>query len=127
MKSAEELISSYEQFRALVRTLINQKSDLLDECELNDGEFGGSVCLGSAWKAFQCEGNSSGPYGEGYSYSYAEILNNEAENKGEFCTNCQQAYAIKTGPLAKARKDFGNTKRALSSRGKMLIKKEYHR
>ena len=60
---------------------------------------------------------------EAEDYNYEEVLEANHDN-GTCCQNCWDAYEIKTGPLAKARHDFGNAKRSLSRLGKILMKKK---
>ena len=60
---------------------------------------------------------------EAEDYNYEEVLEANHDN-GTCCQNCWDAWEIKTGPLAKARHDFGNAKPSLSRWGKILMKKK---
>lgn len=121
-KTTDQLVSDYERLRQLVRDLAKEKIALIEQCEgIIDFPLS-ETCLKKAWDEYTSSDNW-GAYGDGPGYQYEEIINNEAENEDEYCTFCQQAYALKLGPIAQAKKDLGNAKRALSRRGKLLLKK----
>ena len=113
MKSAEQLIIEHEKARGVVSSLKAERLGLMAECDrITDEQFGLRVsdgcCYASAWSEFQ------DIVSEGV--SFLEVI----EESDSVCSNCLQAYKLKVGPLADARKVFGNAKRAISARGKKL-------
>ena len=114
--------------RALVRKLEMDRVTLVSECERTvfstvppspftlpsevDVKFGD--CFSVAYEDM-LELNKE----NGCRYDYFEVMQN-LEGEG-VCKKCIDSYAIKIGPLAEARRVFGNAKRAISVRGKKLI------
>ena len=113
---SEQIIIEHERCRAEVRRLINKRRDLVNQCENIDvdhtGRQVGELCLSSAYKELM--GLLDDNYPE--RYDLQDVL-----DEGNYCDFCRESYRLKYGALAKAKKDFGNAKRALSRRGKNLI------
>ena len=110
MNKSEELIHQYEVCRAKISALKLERSNLINECDKIDAvDFNGlpmtvgELCLSSLWED---DGRDS----------YHEAVEEFA------CEHCKKSFAIKRGPLAEARKEFGNIKRRLTYLGKKLIK-----
>lgn len=125
MDKYKEAIHRYEASRQLLSTLKSKRSDLILECGSIErmATIGnplptqtGTLCLVSVHEVLLDTIQNN--YGEGYSYD--EILENE-RYEGNCCEACYESYQIKKGPLAEAKKEFGNAKRALSHIGKKLI------
>ena len=123
MDKFQEVIVRHENARKLVQDLKKKRLDLIGECEntdfVDEGGFQipvGELCLKTAFDDLLSTIQEN--YGEGYSYE--EILNN-MHCEGACCDTCLESYQIKTGPLAEAKKEFGNAKRQLSYAGKKLI------
>ena len=124
MNKFQEVIMRYENARKLVQTLKEKRSTLISECENIDFTVDhdgfdipvGTLCLVAAHDNLLQTIQEN--YGQGYSYE--EELNN-MHCEGECCDSCLESYHIKTGPLADAKREFGNAKRQLSYVGKKLI------
>lgn len=120
----QSAIARYETARQMVSKLRMQRTDLIKECEsieTIDSTHGrietGTLCLNSVYSEMIEDNRENFPDG----YSYEETMEN-AHDEERCCDACYKSYEIKTGPLAAARKEFGNAKRALSYIGKKLIK-----
>lgn len=128
MDKFKKVIQRYETARQLVSTLKEKRRLLIAECESTDlipcpsgyGEVEtGKLCLTSAFNELMETIEENGP-----GYDYEETLQiMHAENR--CCDHCYESYGIKVGPLAEARKEFGNAKRQISRIGKELIKLEH--
>ena len=112
MNKAEELILGYEIARQKISTFKAERSNLVDLCTVPDSSddgrggtyfFSGELCLSKLWEDDSRD-------------SYHEAIEEFA------CEHCKKSFAIKRGPLAEARKEFGNIKRRLTYLGKKLIK-----
>ena len=120
MSEYMEVIQRYETARQLVGELKTKRNDLISSCEnLGEVEYphgsgnmreSGKLCLVDCWEEVQ---NHGGDYGAELQISHDD---------GACCDSCWESYEIKTGPLAAARKEFGNAKRQLSNVGKKIIK-----
>lgn len=128
MNNFQKVILRYEESRQSVQALKSKRSLLISQCENVDsisdphgvGEISvGALCLVSVHSELMTIVSEN--YGEGYSYE--EILSN-MHSEGEVCEACNESYQIKTGPLAAAKKELGEAKRALSRAGKVLISEE---
>lgn len=123
----QKAIVRYESARQLVSSLSKERNDLISKCEklgVSEDRHGdlvetGVLCLTQAYNdLMEVLSDNYGEY-----YTYDEIIG-EMHAEGTCCDSCRNSYRIKTGPLADARKEFGNAKRALSNVGKKLIKGE---
>lgn len=112
MSKAEDLILKYEIERQKISSLKAERAELVELCTVPDSHddgrggdwhFSGELCLSKLWED---DGRDS----------YHEAIEEFA------CEHCKKSFAIKRGPLAVARKEFGNIKRRLSYLGKKLIK-----
>jgi len=116
VKTLEQIVIEYERYRADVQRLTNKRRDLANECENIDEDLDGfqigEICLSSAYKELMGLLEDNFPE----RYDFQEVL-----DEGNYCDFCRESYRLKYGALAKAKKDFGNAKRALSRRGKNLI------
>lgn len=128
MSKFEKAILRYEKARQLVSNLKNKRISLRVDCERCDfidepSGFGvvptGELCLVSVFNELL----STQEENHGETYTYEEILNN-MHCEGECCDSCYESYEIKQGTLASAKKEFGNSKRALSYIGKSIIKQD---
>ena len=128
MNNFQNAILRYEKSRQLVSALNAKRYALLSDCESTDsindphgvGEIPvGTLCLVSVYDELMT--TISENFGEGYSYE--EILSN-MHGEGLVCEACNESYKIKTGPLAAAKKELGEAKRALSRAGTTLINEE---
>lgn len=120
----QDAVANYERTRQQVAKLTDQRSKLIMLC-MNE-KVGLShplettgFCLTVAHDDLE-ELLRDNP---GERYGYGEVLE-ENHTNGTCCQNCYDSYEIKTGPLAKARADFGHAKRTLSRFGKTLMKKK---
>lgn len=120
MSKAEDLILKYEIERQKISNLKTERAKLAELCTVPDSHddgyggihhFAGELCLTKAWNDMLEMNRQNGEVN-----SYFESLHEVG------CEHCIKSYAIKTGPLAVARKEFGNIKRRLSYLGKKLIK-----
>lgn len=121
----QNVIIRHEKARQLVRDLKEKRSKLISECDgLSTidcpGGLGvieaGKTCLTIAFNDLM-DTNKQNP---GEYYSYSEIL--EEMHAGDTCCDaCFESYKIKTGSLADAKKEFGNSKRQLSYIGKSIL------
>jgi hypothetical protein len=105
-------VANYERRRQAVVVLNNERTELLGGCSREDAYQ--ETCLQKCYSEWIYYRNE---YGEKATYS--EHLNHPEENT---CNACKKAYAIKTGPLAEAKKQFGIAKRVLSALGKSALK-----
>jgi len=125
-KKLEDAVSNYERTRQQLTKLTDQRAKLLILC--TNEKFGLNHPLektGFCPKVAKDDLDElirDNPV-EAEAYNYGEVLEANHDN-GTCCQNCWDAYEIKTGPLAKARHDFGNAKRSLSRWGKILMKKK---
>ncbi len=129
MSKFEKAILRYEKARQLVRNLKNKRISLRVDCERTDfiddpDGWGvqiptGELCLVSVFNQMNADRNQ---YQDEY-ITYSETLNN-MHCEGECCDSCHESYEIKVGSLADAKKEFGNSKRALSYIGKSIIKQD---
>jgi hypothetical protein len=109
MSKPEDLIFQYETWRGKVAALKRERIELISECDNLDigsgphGQDDGTLCLSGLWDAEDPA-------------AYNDVL----EEFG--CGACKRLFAIKRGPLAIARKEFGSAKKRLSYAGKKLIK-----
>lgn len=123
----QKAIIRYESARQLVGNLKKERNDLISKCEklgVSEDQSGflvetGVLCLTQAYNDLMESLHDS--YDE--YYTYGDIID-DMHAEGTCCDSCRNSYRIKTGPLADARKEFGNAKRALSNVGKKLIKGE---
>lgn len=122
MSKAEQLIIEYETLRQKISNLKADRSELAELCTVpdshDDGRGGihhlsGELCLTKAWNEMLEMNRQNNEF-----YSYFEVLAEVG------CEHCIKSHEIKRGPLAEARKEFGNVKRRLSYAGKKLIKAE---
>ncbi len=122
-KKLADAVANYESCRQQLAKLTDQRNKLITLCmnekaSLNPPYESTGLCLKVAHNDLQellrdkLEDR----------FSYEEVLQ-ENHLEGTCCQNCWDSYEIKTGPLAKARADFGNAKRTLSRLGKILMKK----
>lgn len=114
-------ILRYERYRQLVSSLKLKRLKLIAECDNLDSApdpdgFGrietGTLCLVTAHNELVDFLDIN--YLE--RHSYIDVL----EDSG--CDSCIKSYKIKVGPLAEAKKEFGQAKRSISSLGKKIIK-----
>ena len=112
MNKSEELIYQYEIARQKISSLKSERLELVELCTVPDSSddghggtyfFSGDLCLSKLWED---DGRDT----------YHEAIEEFA------CEHCKKSFAIKRGPLAEARKEFGNIKRRLTYLGKKLIK-----
>lgn len=121
----QNAIIRYESARQLVSSISKERNDLISKCEMlstSEDSHGvlvetGVLCLRSAHDLLTETLNEN----HGEYYTYEEIID-EMHADDTCCDHCHKSYKIKIGPLADARKEFGNAKRALSNIGKKLIK-----
>lgn len=122
MSKAEQLIIEYETLRQKISNLKSERAVLVELCTEPDSHddgrggirhFAGELCLTKAWNDMLEMNRQNGEVN-----SYLDSLHEVG------CEHCIKSYEIKIGPLAEARKDFGNIKRRLSYAGKKLIKTE---
>jgi hypothetical protein len=119
MSNSEALIFQYETWRGKVAALKRERSNLIQECPSIDevDDFNGEpvsvgvLCLHKAFDEMLKMNEENDD-----TYAYDEVLAEVG------CEHCIKSYQIKSGPLAEARKEFGNIKRRLSYAGKKLIK-----
>ena len=111
MNKSEELILKYESARQKISRLKSDRLELIELCTAPDSSddghggtyfFSGDLCLSKLWED---DGRCT----------YHEAIKEFA------CEHCKKSFAIKRGPLAEARKEFGNIKRRLTYLGKKLI------
>lgn len=124
MDKYQKAIHRYESARQLTSALKFKRSKLINECEhidtIDDPRgYGkveiGTLCLTSVFNELMDTIEMNGP-----GYSYEETMEN-MHCEERCCDKCYESYQIKIGPLAEAKKEFGNAKRALSYVGKKLI------
>lgn len=118
MKNKKEIIDAikrYEKGRQLVQSLTNKRLSLRLECLHAEPYDYENICLVLAYNDTMALCKENNEY-----YSYDEVMD-EGYADGDYCETCHQSYQIKKGPLADARKEFGEAKRALSRLGKILI------
>lgn len=122
MSKLETLIIQYETLRQKISSLKAERSELAELCTVPDSHddgrggihhFSGELCLTKAWDDMLEMNRQNGEVN-----SYFDSLHEVG------CEHCIKSYEIKIGPLADARKEFGNVKRRLSYAGKKLIKAE---
>jgi hypothetical protein len=122
MSKLEDLIIQYETLRQKISSLKAERAELVDLCIVPDScddgrggihHFAGELCLTKAWNDMLEMNRQNGEVN-----SYLDSLHEVG------CDHCIKSYAIKYGPLAVVRKEFGNAKRRLSYAGKKLIKAE---
>jgi len=115
MSKSEDLILKYEIARQKISGLKSERLRLIELCTVPDSHddglggihhFAGDLCLSKLWESDGRDGRDT----------YHEAVEEFA------CEHCKKSFAIKRGPLAEARKEFGNIKRRLSYLGKKLIK-----
>ena len=119
----------YETARAKVSDLNHKRKSLVNMCagiDTTEDHHGmiveiGSNCFVGAWD-YMVNHNQGESYEDQIDYDDAFIIYMNDDNGA--CPSCQQAYRLKHGELAEARKEFGNAKRALSRLGKKLIGEE---
>ena len=126
-----QAIMRYESARALVRNLSEKRKHLLSSCDvLKDcsGDYAYvritvKTCLERAFNYLLKINEENSEV-----YTYQEALENmgtcDDDDYAECCDTCKESYEIKKGSLAKARQEFGESKRALIRLGKKLIKSE---
>lgn len=122
MNAAEKLILEYETLRREISILKAERSELIYKCKnikivsVNGfQETQGNICLVKYWAASELPPR---PFDDECNHDYSETL----EEFG--CEVCNESFAIKRGPLAKAKHELGNVKRKISSLGKKLIKED---
>ena len=133
MKTAEQLIAKYESARQKIKRLESVRLNEISKClriqkpvriseiskcqNIQDkaDDWDGKNCLVTAWDDMTHLNAVGGDF-----YTYDEVL----YSSEEYCEHCLEAYRIKRGELAQAKQDLGKVKRALSARGKFLIKNE---
>lgn len=125
-----EAIKRYEQARQIVNTLTENKRSLVSDCDnMKQGDDHHNwelrnPCLVVAWSWMQ-ENNKGEAYYD--QIKYGEIMLGAGDDfdigtiSGGICDKCRDAYAIKRGALADAKKEFGAAKRSLSAIGKQII------
>ena len=110
-------IMEYEKTRQLVGTLEKKRNKLIAGCtKVDQTDIDFKICLRMAFKETEewCRDNNE-------YYTFSEVLE-EGHSEGKYCDNCMDAYRMKFGELAEARKNFGNAKRKLACLGKSLLK-----
>lgn len=113
----QEVIIRYELARAGVRGLKAKRLGLISSCENGGDDEQAGNCLTYAFSEMvDLQKENQGDW-----YSYEEVLNN-LQSEGNICDSCYEAYQIKIGPLADAKQEFGNAKRAIYYAGRKLIK-----
>ena len=123
----EKAIMRYESARVSVIDLERQRADLLSSCDmLRDKDdlkdyayvrITSKTCLEEAFDYLLNINDPDSQSCEMYTYKTALDMHG-------CCDNCRGSYEIKKGSLAKARQEFGESKRALIRMGKKLIKSE---
>ena len=124
ISKCESAIIRHEKARAEVLLLKSNHSSLLSKCkgmhthkDLNGFVFlSGKPCGAVAWDYMAEE------VGDGCYVSFEDVFLNEINDGEGACSVCIEAFSLKHGALADARKEFGNAKRAISNIGKKLIK-----
>ena len=126
----ERLIIRYELARQSVQELSRKRSLLLGACdgfdttEDNHGQIIsiGQTCGREAFLFMEGQNNNV-RFDELVSFedAFTMYINDE---EGA-CASCLKAYKIKNNELATAKREFGNAKRSLSYRGKVLLKKGF--
>lgn len=127
MSKHSRAIRNYEKCRQEVERISKLRTELINNCTkyisptsiiargLDDGV---DICLVRAMDETKELNNND----YSYFYSFSEVL--ESNENEDYCQNCIDSYAIKKGPLAEAKKNFGSAKRALSILGKSILKSE---
>ena len=114
-------VANYERCRVKVNKLKKRRAELFESCTREtptgkaETEYS-MTCLELCW-----EDCNEGKMDHGYSFDFKSMLGEYSEDNG-YCDNCKEAYAVKIGPLAEAKKQFGIAKRVLSALGKSVIK-----
>lgn len=111
-----KLIMEYEETRQAIVATEKKRKDLLANC-LNVSA-NGEPCNETAYRYMLSDENMNNfnGYGGQQESNYDEILTNIG------CASCIRARAIKTGDLAKLKRQFGVVKWKLSALGKALLK-----
>ncbi len=124
MSSTENVIIRYELARIRIRDLNKKRNALLKSCEkINGAEYplgsprSGKTCLSAAYDELISIIEDS--HGDGYPY-YKVVK--EMSAAGDICGSCYESHKIKKGPLADAKKEFFNAKRAVHYAGMKLLK-----
>jgi len=124
-KKLQDAVAKYELTRQQVAILTDQRAKLIILCTnekigISPPYESRDICLKVA---MQDLGELLSEEFQGSTYNYKEVLE-EKHEEGTCCQNCYDSYLIKTGPLAKAKRDHGYAKVSLSMLGKILMKKK---
>lgn len=115
MDKYESAILEYEQWRQEVVKQESRRNNAVNACtKAKPFELDSKPCLAKCYDDTAEERRANGEY-----YSYGEIFE-IGLSEGNYCESCHDAYKIKHGPLAVAKKEFGDSKRRLSALGKTL-------
>lgn len=114
-------ILEYEKARQAVSKISKERTALIYECERVKENFQADLCLVDAHKLLVEYIKDGEDCWGGCGYTYDEILSNGDADGKEYCESCRDSYAMKVGPLAKAKHIFGKTKTRLARIGKELI------
>ena len=108
----------YESARVSVIDLQRQRKDLLSNCYGLE-----KSCLERVFD-YLLMMSEEGETAVRYTFKESIEAIDDDEYQESCCDDCRASYYIKKGSLAKARQEFGESKRALSRMGKNLIKSE---
>ncbi len=114
MDKYQKAILEYEETRQVAAKLEKKRGKLISNCTRLSIESGLKPCLAKAYDDTRNMNNENNDF-----YSYHEVFEN-GFYEGDYCNNCHEAYKLKHGELAKARKAFGIAKRRLSAIGKAI-------
>ena len=118
MDKYKSAIYEYEASRQLITDLKDLSGKLIGLCKGGSNKDG-SICLVVAYEEV-----NENIHHEVYDNSYGQTVFSKADYSEVLdeigCTSCKTSYAIKTGPLADAKKRFGIAKRRLSALGKNI-------
>ena len=119
MNRSQQLIIRYEKARSAVAQLARLRQNLIDRCSITHAkhDYDYRPCLAVAYEEMNEANSENWPDG----YSFDEVFD-EGFHEDRYCHYCYVSRMIKLGPLAEAKAEFANSKRALSSLGKQLIK-----
>ncbi len=132
MSNYAEVIKRYEKARQVVVALTEKKMALVSDCDnMKQGDDHHNwelrePCLVVAWSWMKSENKGEPSYN---CVSYDEvILSGEDFDigtvSGSVCDKCLEAYKMKRGDIAEAKKEFGAAKRSLSAIGKRIMRDE---
>lgn len=119
-KRLADMVADYERYRALIIELKLKSSMLISACSgasYDISQNRKTKCHEAAYAYYKSDDNLHNPSGYGMQIdaSYDEIIYHHA------CASCTEARRIKKNELAEAKKQFGITKRKISSAGKILL------